>query len=105
MNVKAAHGAAVERIVKELQEAWNASRHAHIFASIFRESTNAFRVLDVRSAADGVLLARISSVVDVPRGPLAGRLETIASAVLQRAGDGWEITLFHNTRVTERQET
>jgi hypothetical protein len=57
------------------------------------------RILDARRLGTDVLLAQISSVVDVPRGPLRGELRTIASVVLRRVHEAhWEIVLFHNTR-------
>lgn len=73
-------------------------RHAAIFADIFRESTNVLQLLDARRLGTDVLLAQLSSVVEIPHGPLRGTLRTIASLVLRRARDGdWEIVLFHNT--------
>jgi uncharacterized protein (TIGR02246 family) len=74
-------------------------RHAAIFANIFRGSTNVLRILDARMLGPDVLLAQVSSVVDVPHGPLQGELRTIASMVLRRSNESnWEIVLFHNTR-------
>lgn len=74
-------------------------RHAAVFADIFRESTGVFHILDARRLGPEVLLAQISSVVNIPHGPLRGELRTIASMVLRRMSDAdWEIVLFHNTR-------
>ncbi len=74
-------------------------RHAAIFAGIFSGSVNVLHVLDARRLGPDVLLAQLSSVVDVPHGPLRGELRTIASAVLRTPRDAdWEIVLFHNTR-------
>lgn len=77
-----------------------ARRHAHVFETIFRESTNVLRVLDARYAGRDVLLVRVDSVVSIPHGPMQGELHTIFSLVLCRTGSSWEIVLFHNTRVT-----
>ena len=77
-----------------------ARRHAQVFETIFRESTNILHVLDARSAGPDVLLVRVGSVVSIPHGPMQGELHTIASLVLCRTGSNWEIELFHNTRVT-----
>lgn len=73
-------------------------RHDVIFKSIFQHSTNVFSVLGTRAVGPDALIARVASAVDVPRGPLQGRLETIVSMVLQHSAR-WEIVLFHNTRV------
>ncbi|HET9096682.1 MAG TPA: SgcJ/EcaC family oxidoreductase [Candidatus Baltobacteraceae bacterium] len=74
-------------------------RHAAVFAEMFRESTNVLQILDARRLGPDVLLAQISSAVEVPHGPLRGTLRTIASLVLRRVhGADWEIVLFHNTR-------
>ncbi len=121
---------ALEAILEELTQAWNAGdaqrfaapfapeavqvnifgaqlrgrqeiaeRHDRIFKTIFRESINAFEIIDADLAATNVMLARISSAVTVPHGPLQGELRTIASLVLRRTDTRWEILLFHNTRV------
>lgn len=76
-----------------------ADRHAHVFETIFRGSTNVLRVLDARYAGADVLLLRLDSVVSIPQGPMQGDLHTIASLVLCRTGPKWEIRLFHNTRI------
>jgi uncharacterized protein (TIGR02246 family) len=74
-------------------------RHAAIFAGIFSASTNVLNILDARMLGPDALLAQVSSVVEVPHGPLQGELRTIASMVLLRNGDAdWQIVLFHNTR-------
>lgn len=124
--------AALETIVAELAEAWNAgdaarfaacfspdaeqvnifgsrllgreeiaARHDGVFKTIFRESANTLGILDARYAAADVLLVRLCSTVAVPHGPLAGTLQTIASLVLRKDDAGWEIVLFHNTRVAQ----
>ncbi|HKU67293.1 MAG TPA: SgcJ/EcaC family oxidoreductase [Candidatus Baltobacteraceae bacterium] len=75
-----------------------AQRHDRIFKTIFRGSTNVFEILDARVISADVIVARVSSVVTVPEGPLQGELRTIASMILQRTAAQWEIVLFHNTR-------
>jgi hypothetical protein len=37
----------------------------------------------------------------VPAGPLAGEHASTITVVLLRQDDGWEITAFHNTLITE----
>lgn len=74
-------------------------RHAAIFADVFRASTNVLQILDARRLGPEVLLAQLSSVVEVPHGPLRGTLRTIASIVVRSVRDAdCEIVLFHNTR-------
>jgi uncharacterized protein (TIGR02246 family) len=74
-------------------------RHDQVFKSVFLNSTNSLSVIDARLLAADVMLARILSGVEVPQGPLQGRVDTIASLVLLRTGARWEIALFHNTRI------
>lgn len=78
-----------------------AQRHDSIFKSIFRASRNTLRIVSARYVTDDVVLARISSVVEVPQGPLQGDLKTLASLLFQRSDAGWELVTFHNTRVDE----
>jgi uncharacterized protein (TIGR02246 family) len=133
VNLPSADRAALEALVAELAQAWNAGdaarfaaqfawdaeqvnifgaqlhgrhgievQHDRIFKTVFLGSINALHVADARLVAADVLLARVASSVDVPRGPLQGRLDTMGSLVLLRTGARWEIVLFHNTRVAER---
>lgn len=126
---------ALESILAELAQAWNAGdgvrfaavfapggvqvnifgtelrgrreiaeRHDRIFSTVFRGSTNTLRVIDAQPVAADVLLARVASVVDVPQGPLAGELRTVASLVLRKADGRWEILSFHNTRVVPEHD-
>jgi uncharacterized protein (TIGR02246 family) len=105
MNLPDADLAAVQSVLTELTQAWNASdaarfaskfasnaehvnifgtrlrgrreieeRHGEVFQSIFRGSTNALQIVSARVLADNVVLAQVSSVVDVPQGPLSGTL-------------------------------
>jgi uncharacterized protein (TIGR02246 family) len=76
-------------------------RHDRIFKTIFRGSVNTLQVLNARLLAADVLLAQMSSLVDVPQGLFKGELRTIVSMVLIRNETHWEIVLFHNTRVTD----
>lgn len=76
-----------------------ASQHDRIFSSVFRESRNELRIVDARYVTPDVILAHLSSVVDVPGGPLRGKLETFASLIFRRNGPDWELVTFHNTRV------
>ena len=44
-----------------------------------------------------VALARVYSVLYVPRGPLAGRHRARFTLVLTKGRSGWEIATLHNT--------
>ncbi len=76
-------------------------RHDRVFRTVFQRSNNALQLIDARYLAPTVILARVLSSVDVPQGPLQGTLVTVASLLLERADERWELTLFHNTRVME----
>lgn len=84
--------------------------HRAIFRDFYADSTTRMNVLAVRSLTPDVLLAHVHAVLDVPKGPLAGRNTSVFSMALTRraggpAGDeggGWEIAAFHNTRQMAR---
>jgi uncharacterized protein (TIGR02246 family) len=121
---------ALESILAEMEQAWNAgdgarfaapfaadgvqvnifgvtlngreeiaARHESIFKSIFRGSRNTLRIVASRYVDDNILLARMSSLVEVPQGPLRGELKTLASLLFRRTDAGWELMSFHNTRI------
>lgn len=77
-----------------------AERHDRIFNTIFRGSSNALRLVEARYVNENVVLARMSSTVVVPQGPLAGELRTLASLLFHRTESGWELLTLHNTRVS-----
>jgi uncharacterized protein (TIGR02246 family) len=74
-------------------------QHDRIFNTIFKNSRNTLRVVDAGYASQEIVIARVSSTVEVPQGPLKGDLRTLGSLVLRRSSAGWQIVLFHNTRV------
>jgi len=74
-------------------------RHEKIFKTVFRGSTNVLKIISARYAAANVIVARITSTVAVPNGEFQGELHTIGSLVLRSTGSGWDVILFHNTRV------
>jgi uncharacterized protein (TIGR02246 family) len=76
-------------------------RHSRIFETIFKGSKNTLRLINASYVSDGVIVARVSSDLDVPGGPLQGRLQTLASVVLRKSAADWEVVLFHNTRVAQ----
>jgi uncharacterized protein (TIGR02246 family) len=76
-----------------------AAGHNFIFRGIYAGSTNEYVVKSARLLTVDVALAHVDSILDVPAGPLAGRLHALYSIVLVRAGAGWQIASFHNTLV------
>ncbi len=117
----------IERVIESLTSAWNAGNgaafarsfapdadfvniygrhvvgrdavagmHQTIFDGIYRGSRVVFTVTKARSLGAGVAL--VDARLDVPQGPMAGEMHTLATAVLVREGSGWSIASFHNTR-------
>ena len=76
-----------------------AQLHQTIFDTIYKGSTNAFAVEEVRSLGDHGAVAHIRAHVHAPCGPLAGEVITLATAVIVREGHTWRIAAFQNTRV------
>ncbi len=122
--------AALDAIVAELTEAWNAgdaaryaaafsldgdqvnifgqhlkdrdeikARHDRVFKTIFLNSRNSLWLVAARHISPDVIIAHMRSVVDIPRGTLQGKLETLASLVFRKTSTGWELVTFHNTRL------
>ena len=76
--------------------------HAAIFASIYRGSRVAYEVLAARRLAGDVVLGHVQGTLNAPTGPLAGTHTAVASLVLVRSGERWQIAAFHNTLVANR---
>jgi uncharacterized protein (TIGR02246 family) len=74
-----------------------AAGHAAIFRTIYAGSTTQMKVEAARLLRSDVALVHVRSVLNAPRGPLAGRHVACFSMVLTKAGGGWEIAAFHNT--------
>jgi uncharacterized protein (TIGR02246 family) len=79
-----------------------AVRHDGIFKTIYAGSRNSMHLVDARSVAADVVLARVHSILDVPAGPRQGRIEAIMSVVFRKTGERWEIVTLHNTRIMPR---
>jgi uncharacterized protein (TIGR02246 family) len=71
--------------------------HAAIFRTVYAGSTNQMTLEAARLLRPEVALARVYSVLDVPRGPLAGRHRARFTLVLTKERSGWEIATLHNT--------
>ena len=78
-----------------------AAQHDQIFSSIYRGSKAGFDLVQARRLGPDIIHAVIDCAVEVPAGPMAGRVETRASAVMVRTGGRWRIAAFHNTRLGE----
>ncbi len=76
-----------------------AAWHDQLFKGIYAESAAVFSLKAARRLTDDVTHMVVDTVLDVPAGPRAGRIETVADGVLVRKGGRWEIAAFHNTRV------
>jgi uncharacterized protein (TIGR02246 family) len=74
-----------------------AAGHQAIFRSIYAGSENRYTVESMRLLHPDVSLVHVSSALNAPQGPLAGRHNALFSAVLIRTTTGWQITSFHNT--------
>ena len=61
------------------------------------KAPSSFTVEAARLLRPEVALVHVRSLLDAPRGPLAGRHEALFSLVLTMEPGGWEIAAFHNT--------
>jgi uncharacterized protein (TIGR02246 family) len=73
--------------------------HQQIFDTIYRDSVVRYQVEHVRPLAPGLVLAHAAAVLEVPAGPLAGRMDAISTVVLVATEAGWRCTAWHNTLV------
>jgi uncharacterized protein (TIGR02246 family) len=74
-----------------------AAGHTGIFRTIYAGSTNRYVVKSARLLTSDVAVVHVDAALDVPAGPLAGRMQALYSLVLVRDGSGWQIASFHNT--------
>ena len=72
--------------------------HQQIFDTIYLGSHNEFTVDEVRALCDHTAVAHVRANLEVPSGPLAGKVVTLATAVITRQGHTWQIAAFQNTR-------
>ncbi len=72
--------------------------HQQIFDTIYIGSHNQFTVEEVRTVCDHAAVAHVRAHLDVPSGPLAGKIVTLATVVIVRDGHTWQISTFQNTR-------
>jgi uncharacterized protein (TIGR02246 family) len=74
-----------------------AAGHAGIFRTIYAGSTNQFTIEGIRLLRPEVALVHVHSLLDAPRGPLAGKHRACFSLVLTKEAGRWEIAALHNT--------
>lgn len=74
-----------------------AAGHQQIFDTIYQGSQVRYELVDTCPLAETVILAHIKSTLDAPTGPIMGRHQALATAVLVRTADRWGIVAFHNT--------
>ena len=74
-----------------------AAGHAAIFRTIYAGSTNQCSIEGARLLRPEVALVHVHSLLDAPRGPLAGRHRARFSLVLTKEAGQWEIAALHNT--------
>ena len=73
--------------------------HQAIFDTLYKGSTVRNELAALRPIAPGVLLAHVKAVLNVPTGPLTGKLNSQISMVLVQQQGNWLIAAFHNTLV------
>lgn len=78
-----------------------AAGHQQILGTIYAGSTVRYQVLQARELDDRVILAHARATLSAPSGPLAGEHASTITVVLLKHDDGWDITAFHNTLITE----
>ena len=123
-----------ERLVQRLEDAWNAgdgaaygavftadadfvtirgelhsgpaigAGHQAIFRTVYKDSTVRYAVSQVRDLPGGLVLAHVRATLDVPDGPLAGRHEALATALIVAEDGEPRITAFHNTLIAPPPE-
>jgi uncharacterized protein (TIGR02246 family) len=75
-----------------------AERHDLIFRTFFKGSRNQFSVVGVRYLSADLILVHLRSNLNIPDGAHKGAMKTLASCILVRNREAWQITAFHNTR-------
>lgn len=73
-----------------------AAAHTALFADLYVGSTVRYD-LDTARVTSGVVLAHVRARLACPNGPLAGRSESTASAVIVPTPEGWQVVSFHST--------
>jgi uncharacterized protein (TIGR02246 family) len=74
-----------------------AAGHAAILRTIYAGSTNRYTIESARLVTPDIALVHVQAVLDVPSGPLAGRMQALFSMLLVRSAVAWQIASFHNT--------
>lgn len=73
--------------------------HQQIFDTIYKSSTLALTVKQVRFLRPDVALAHVAARMKVAQGPAAGEWDALISMVMLKDAGGWKIASFQNTQV------
>lgn len=75
-----------------------AAMHQKVFDGVYAGSTNTLHTERVSLLADGVILAQVSTEVNIPSGTLQGIARGFVTMVLVNTDGEWLIRSFQNTR-------
>src|SRR6476469_514082 len=78
-----------------------AAGHEGIFAGVYKDSRNHYRVESLRSLGGDLALMHVGALLEVPEGPLAGTHKALMSIVVHHAGAAPTIVALHNTFVRD----
>jgi uncharacterized protein (TIGR02246 family) len=78
-----------------------ADAHHQILTTVYLGSVNHLAITQARLLAPDVALVHMRATLEIPAGPMAGRIEAIPSAVFVRDDGQWKIAAFHNTRIQD----
>ncbi len=71
----------------------------HIFRTVYAGSTMEGKVTQVRFLAPDIALVHARARLQIPRGALAGEMNSVPSMVMRRGDSGWLVASFQNTLV------
>lgn len=78
--------------------------HEVIFRGPYLNSTLTLAIDHLRVLGDDKALAIVPGEVQIPAGPVAGVVRTIATMLFERVGDQWLVASFHNTKREATQQ-
>jgi uncharacterized protein (TIGR02246 family) len=90
VNIYAMHGKGREAIGRA---------HDMLLHGVYEQSLVRYTVKQQRLLTADVALVHIDAHLSIPKGPMAGEVDALPSAVLVREGGEWKIAAFQNTLV------
>jgi uncharacterized protein (TIGR02246 family) len=78
-----------------------ADGHEIIFRTVYAGSTLQCSVEQARYLHPDIALVHLRSHLSIPRGPMAGTMQSVPSMVMQRKNGDWSIVAFQNTLVKD----